>query len=147
MSMRYVSLKALQRSHSARSETSENDWHAPLLNDDTGLLSGARTIRIDPERLAQILGATTKTNQYGDYLSVRCWCAQPPRYSPDSRALKLLSPEAPDEIADPDRWLFLDTETTGLAGGSGTYAFLVGVAWWEDGGLEIEQFFLHEYSE
>jgi uncharacterized protein YprB with RNaseH-like and TPR domain len=147
MSMRYVSLKALQRSHSARSETSENDWHAPLLNDDTGLLSGARTIRIDPERLAQILGATTKTNQYGDYLSVRCWCAQPPRYSPDSRALKLLSPEAPDEIADPDRWLFLDTETTGLAGGSGTYAFLVGVAWWEDGGLEIEQFFLHEYGE
>ncbi|MGB8060395.1 MAG: ribonuclease H-like domain-containing protein [Candidatus Sulfotelmatobacter sp.] len=97
--------------------------------------------------MAQILGATTKTNQYGDYLSVRCWCAQPPRYSPDSRALKLLSPEAPDEIADLDQWLFLDTETTGLAGGSGTYAFLVGIAWWEDGGLEIEQFFLREYSE
>jgi tetratricopeptide (TPR) repeat protein len=34
-----------------------------------------------------------------------------------------------------------------LAGGSGTYAFLVGIAWWEDGGLEIEQFFLREYSE
>src|SRR5689334_10880171 len=147
MSMRYVSLKALQRSHSARWETSENDWHAPLLNDDSGLLSPTRRIRIDPERLAQILGATTKTNQYGDYLSVRCWCAQPPRYSPDNRALKLLSPEAPDEIADPDQWLFLDTETTGLAGGSGTYAFLVGIAWWEGGGLEIEQFFLREYSE
>jgi uncharacterized protein len=147
MSMRYVSLKALQRSHSARSETSENDWHAPLLNDDSGLLSGARTIRIDPERLAQILGATTKNNQHGDYLSVRCWCAQPPRYSPDSRALKLLLPEASDEIADPDQWLFLDTETTGLAGGTGTYAFLVGIAWWEDGALAIEQFFLREYSE
>src|SRR4051812_24064884 len=25
-----------------------------------------------------------------------------------------------------DRWAFLDTETTGLAGGSGTYAFLIG---------------------
>jgi tetratricopeptide (TPR) repeat protein len=58
-----------------------------------------------------------------------------------------LSPEAPDEIADPDQWLFLDTETTGLAGGSGTYAFLVGIAWWEDGGLEIEQFFLRDYNE
>jgi uncharacterized protein len=110
-------------------------------------LSPTRTIRIDPERLAQILGATTKTNQCGDYLSVRCWCAQPPRYSPNSRALKLLSPQAPDQIADPDQWLFLDTETTGLAGGSGTYAFLVGIAWWEGGGLEIEQFFLREYSE
>jgi len=24
---------------------------------------------------------------------------------------------------------------------------LIGVAWWESGGLEIEQFFLHEYCE
>jgi len=56
-------------------------------------------------------------------------------------------PEAPDHIADPEHWLFLDTETTGLAGGSGTYAFLVGVGWWEGGGLEIEQFFMREYSE
>ena len=78
---------------------------------------------------------------------MRCWCAQPPEYSPDLRALKLLTPDAPDEIADADQWLFLDTETTGLAGGSGTYAFLVGIAWWEGGGLEIEQFFLREYSE
>jgi uncharacterized protein YprB with RNaseH-like and TPR domain len=146
MSMRYVSLRALQRSPSARSGPPESRWHTPLPNDDGGLLSPTRTFRIDPERLAQILGATTKTNQYGDYLSVRCWCAQPPRYFPDSRALKLLSPEAPDQITDPDQWLFLDTETTGLAGGSGTYAFLVGVAWWEGGGLEIEQFFLREYS-
>jgi hypothetical protein len=99
------------------------------------------------ERVAQILGATTKTNQYGEYLSVRCWCAQPPKYLPDARALKLLLQAAPDEISDPDQWLFLDTETTGLAGGSGTYAFLVGIAWWEGGGLEIEQLFLREYSE
>src|SRR6266567_4592965 len=72
---------------------------------------------------------------------------QATRYSPDSRALQLLLPEAPDQIADPEHWLFLDTETTGLAGGSGTYAFLVGVGWWEGGGLEIEQFFMREYSE
>ena len=55
----------------------------------------------DPARLSEVLGATPKTNQYGEYLSVRCWCAQPPRYSPDLRALKLLVPDAPDEIADP----------------------------------------------
>jgi hypothetical protein len=145
MSMRYVSLKALQRS--PRSETQER-WHPTLLEDDTGgLPSQAGTIRPNMERPAQILGATTKTNQYGDYLSVRCWCAQPPRFSPDARALRLLLPEKPDEIADPDQWLFLDTETTGLAGGSGTYAFLVGIAWWDGGGLEIEQFFMREYSE
>jgi uncharacterized protein YprB with RNaseH-like and TPR domain len=59
----------------------------------------------------------------------------------------LLSPDGPQSILDPEQWLFLDTETTGLAGGSGTYAFLIGVAWWESGGLEIEQFFLREYCE
>jgi uncharacterized protein len=146
MSIRYVSLKALQRSHSPRSETPESPWPGRLL-DEGGLLSRTRPIRRDPEGLAHILGGTAKTNQYGDYLSVRCWCAQPPRYSPDSRALKLLQPDGPDDIADPDEWLFLDTETTGLAGGSGTYAFLVGVAWWDGGGLEIEQFLMREYSE
>jgi uncharacterized protein YprB with RNaseH-like and TPR domain len=31
--------------------------------------------------------------------------------------------------------------------GARTYAFLVGIAWWEGGGLEIEQFFMRECSE
>ena len=67
---------------------------------------------------------------------LHCWFGEPPRYSPDPRALQLLMPDAPEEVADPEQWLFLDTETTGLAGGTGTYAFLVGLAWWEGGGLE-----------
>jgi uncharacterized protein YprB with RNaseH-like and TPR domain len=149
MSMRYVSfdrvggLKALRRFSAP--EALAGGWQSFLLNDAE---SQSRTTRTqhDPNRLSQTLGATTKTNQYGDYLSVRCWCAQPPRYSPDLHALRLLMPEAAEEISDPEQWLFLDTETTGLAGGSGTYAFLVGLAWWDGGGLEIEQFFLREYS-
>ncbi|HET6176124.1 MAG TPA: ribonuclease H-like domain-containing protein, partial [Candidatus Sulfotelmatobacter sp.] len=145
MSTRYVSLKALERP--PRSDSGEGRWHPTLLDETRGLPSGTTGIGPNLERLVQVLGATTKTNQYGEYLSVRCWSAQPPRFVPDARALRLLVPDTPDEVADPDQWLFLDTETTGLAGGSGTYAFLVGVAWWEDGGLEIEQFFLREYSE
>jgi uncharacterized protein YprB with RNaseH-like and TPR domain len=144
MSTRYVSLKALHRP--PRSEAQESRRHSTV-QDTGGLLSGITGIRPNMARLAQVLGATTKTNQYGEYLSVRCWCARPARFLPDTRALKLLLPDTPDEVADPDQWLFLDTETTGLAGGSGTYACLVGIAWWEDGGLEIEQFFLREYSE
>jgi uncharacterized protein len=142
---RVLGLKALRRSSTP--EAPASGGQASLLNDNGESYSRTTPLRCDPERLSQVLGATPKANQYGDYLSVRCWCAQPPRYSPDLSALKLLMPEAPAEIADPGQWLFLDTETTGLAGGSGTYAFLVGVAWWEDGGLEIEQFFLREYSE
>jgi uncharacterized protein len=62
-------------------------------------------------------------------------------------ALRLLAPNAPADVADPRQWLFLDTETTGLTGGTGTYAFLVGIAWWDAGGLEVEQFFMREHSE
>jgi len=59
----------------------------------------------------------------------------------------LLAPGAPEDIADTGQWLFLDTETTGLTGGTGTYPFLIGLAWWEGGGLEVEQLFMREYSE
>lgn len=144
MSTRYVSLKALQRP--PRSEAEATRWHQTALPDSES--SGrVGAIRPNVERLAQALGATIKANEYGEHLSVRCWCAQPPRFAPDASALKLLLPEAPDEVADPNQWLFLDTETTGLSGGSGTYPFLVGIAWWEGGGLEIEQLFMREYSE
>ena len=47
----------------------------------------------------------------------------------------------------PRRWLFLDTETTGLAGGSGTYAFLIGVGSIGDDGFRVRQFFMRDYSE
>jgi uncharacterized protein len=143
MSTRYVSIKALQRP--PRSASDGSTAYPTLLGDADGILS--QPVRPNVERLAQILGATTKTNQYGEHLSARCWCAQPAPFSPDARALKLLLPEAPDQIADPDEWLFLDTETTGLSGGSGTYPFLVGLAWWDGGGFEIEQLFMREYSE
>lgn len=38
--------------------------------------------------------------------------------------------------------LLLDTETTGLAGGTGTVPFLIGCAWWEAGTLRTRQWFL-----
>lgn len=47
----------------------------------------------------------------------------------------------------PERWAFLDTETTGLAGGSGTYAFLVGIGSIDCDGFRVRQFFMRDYSE
>ncbi|MFL6417558.1 MAG: ribonuclease H-like domain-containing protein [Bryobacteraceae bacterium] len=49
--------------------------------------------------------------------------------------------------APPQRWAFLDTETTGLAGGSGTYAFLVGVGRITAEGFRVRQFFMRDYDE
>jgi uncharacterized protein len=46
------------------------------------------------------------------------------------------------------RILFLDTETTGLAGGTGTLPFLAGLGWLEpDGGFAVEQLFCREPCE
>lgn len=48
--------------------------------------------------------------------------------------------------AEPRVLLFLDLETTGLAGGAGTYAFLVGCAFFEPHGFRIRQYFLPGYQ-
>jgi uncharacterized protein len=48
---------------------------------------------------------------------------------------------------DPRRVAYLDTETTGLAGGSGTYAFLIGVGALTEDGFELRHFFMRDYSE
>jgi uncharacterized protein YprB with RNaseH-like and TPR domain len=45
---------------------------------------------------------------------------------------------------DPGRIAYLDTETTGLTGGAGTYAFTAAVATPIDCGLRVAQFFLPE---
>ncbi|MBI3680976.1 MAG: ribonuclease H-like domain-containing protein [Acidobacteria bacterium] len=50
-------------------------------------------------------------------------------------------------LCEPQRWCFLDTETTGLAGGTGTYAFLIGVGWISAGGFHLKQYFLRDPGE
>lgn len=48
---------------------------------------------------------------------------------------------------DARKCLFLDTETTGLSGGAGTVAFLVGVGFIEGNALMIEQYLMRDYSD
>ncbi len=43
--------------------------------------------------------------------------------------------------------LFLDTETTGLMGGTGTFPFLIGLGWFEAGGFVTRQLFARDFSE
>jgi uncharacterized protein YprB with RNaseH-like and TPR domain len=105
------------------------------------------------DRLAEMLGAGVNRNHYGEHLSLRQWYATPEMCPSDARSLGLLLPCSADseELAtiatDPLQWLFLDTETTGLAGGTGTYPFMVGIAWWDAGGLQVEQFFMRDLNE
>ncbi|MGN7916023.1 ribonuclease H-like domain-containing protein [Lysobacter antibioticus] len=59
-------------------------------------------------------------------------------------SLSLAFAKRPDDALDPRRLMFFDTETTGLAGGTGTRAFMIGAADWHrdavhGDGLRIRQ--------
>jgi hypothetical protein len=56
----------------------------------------------------------------------------------------LLSQFGKDSI-DFERIAFIDTETTGLSGGIGVCAFLVGIGYMSSEGFAVEQFFMHDY--
>lgn len=47
----------------------------------------------------------------------------------------------------PENILFLDTETTGLHGGAGTVAFLVGIGQFKDGEFAVTQYLMRDYDE
>jgi uncharacterized protein YprB with RNaseH-like and TPR domain len=109
----------------------------------------------EDDALGRLLGATVNVNHYGEHLAVRRWFPTPEFCAPDAQALDLLAQDrdaalgrrARAALEDPEKWLFLDTETTGLSGGTGTYAFLVGVAWWDAGGVQTEQFVMRDFTE
>jgi uncharacterized protein len=107
------------------------------------------------DAFAQIIGAGVATNRFGQHLALRKWFSTPASFEPSSVSLELLAKARDIELTrrtraaleDPSKWLFLDTETTGLAGGTGTYPFLIGIAWWDAGGLQVEQFFMRDFAD
>jgi uncharacterized protein YprB with RNaseH-like and TPR domain len=62
-------------------------------------------------------------------------------------ARRILARQAPLELVDAARALFIDTETTGLAGGTGTYVFLVGLGYFDGPVLRIRQYFMRHPGE
>jgi len=139
----------------------------PAATDRFSRLAALRPARSVPSRpaplrapdqedsIAHLLGAGVAKNHFGEHLAIRNWFSTPEFSEPSAVALELLSRTRDAEMSrrtraaleDPAKWLFLDTETTGLAGGTGTYPFLVGIAWWDAGGLQVEQFFMRDFSE
>jgi hypothetical protein len=110
---------------------------------------------LDECALARLLGAAIFSTKYGSHLSIRNWYATPefPEVAPAALDLLCKTQDAARTkrwraaAEDPEKWLFLDAETTGLAGGTGTYAFLIGIAWWDSGGLQLEQLMMRDFSE
>lgn len=77
-------------------------------------------------------------------LTARPWLPTLPALDPQIALLLLAERES--FLPPLTDWLFLDLETTGLAGGTGTYAFLVGLAQLVPGGLRLRQFFLRDLA-
>jgi uncharacterized protein YprB with RNaseH-like and TPR domain len=109
----------------------------------------------EEDELSRLLGAGIATNRYGEHVCVRNWYCSPEFAEASGVTLELLSRtrdaalsrRTQAALADPMKWLFLDTETTGLSGGTGTYPFLIGLAWWDSGGLQAEQLFMRDFGE
>jgi len=108
-----------------------------------------------PRSLEGLLDGAIEENERGRLLVVRRRFPVDHRHGAQSLlaareaaplALSLLG-RAGGEVALAHRLLYLDTETTGLAGGTGTYAFLVGVGFFDGDDFEVRQFFMRDLDE
>jgi uncharacterized protein YprB with RNaseH-like and TPR domain len=114
-------------------------------------------------RLVQILNGTNACNQWGDFVLVRKNFDQTElhreiRLTPCSKisgemlsqlcSTKRSSSSKEEQIPfDLRKAVFLDCETTGLAGGAGTYAFLVGLGYLSGNEFVVEQYFMQDFHQ
>ena len=125
-----------------------------------GLHQGVRHLKPQPRRqgpgIEELLAGEVVELEQGSFFQYRE--VHPLDYHHGHHTLaELLShtPQGPALLARDERlagvefqrMAFVDTETTGLAGGSGTYAFLVGVGLFEGESFTIHQFFMRDYGE
>jgi uncharacterized protein len=112
--------------------------------------------QVDLERVADSLGGRLLTTTFGRCLAIDR------RYESDRwhgdvqigdcelsdfDSLRILdSGIAPDSESSTPRAVFIDLETTGLSGGAGTVAFLVGCAYFDAGALQVRQFLLSSFT-
>ena len=117
--------------------------------------TGRYEATVDLDRVADVLGGRVITNGFGRTLVIdRRY--ESDRYHGahrvgdcelrDGEGLRLLDPALPGPEGCGTRALFLDLETTGLSGGAGTVAFLIGCGWFDLGAFQVRQFLLPSYA-
>jgi uncharacterized protein YprB with RNaseH-like and TPR domain len=109
-----------------------------------------------PVPLEELVDGMRRENERGEFFVVETSVHLEVRHGdvPLSR-LHTVDPEtvgvlaAEPELGDFDlrQAVFLDTETTGLAGGTGTAAFLIGAGWVEGDRFVVRQYFMRDYHE
>jgi len=108
----------------------------------------------DRDRSASILGGRSLTNEFGSYVYrmeqniQSCHDLRQSNgklFSKIDGLVTLLQGE--EVVCELGQIVFLDTETTGLSGGTGTYAFLVGIGFWDGSTFAVEQFLMRDFHE
>ncbi|MDJ0523554.1 MAG: ribonuclease H-like domain-containing protein [Planctomycetota bacterium] len=110
----------------------------------------------EPVPLAELVGGVERETSHGPMLFVerRFPLALDHGRIPLAKALRHPVPLKPRErgpcrrkALDAREPVFIDTETSGLAGGTGTVAFLVGAGWIEDDAFVLRQYYMRDYPE
>ena len=108
----------------------------------------------NPFTIEQILEGQSLENSQGETFVVET--RYPPGYRLGQRGIATTAPlhaigrwANADHIRDfpPQSFAYLDTETTGLSGGTGTYAFLIGVGRFDGEEFRLAQFFMRDPAE
>ena len=113
----------------------------------------------DPKKarlLQELLPGEERENEHGRFYSVEA-ALKPSHWhgnqcvadflSVDMDALSVLAGNADLAAMNVRDGLYLDTETTGLSGGTGTVAFLIGLGWFEGSTFVTRQLFARDYPE
>jgi hypothetical protein len=119
--------------------------------------TGGYEASVEPSRVGEVLGGRPVQTRFGTCLVIDR------RYESDRRHGDVLIADCQLEgaagldslrVLDPallvdsglSRTVFIDLETTGLSGGAGTVAFLVGCGFFDLGAFQVRQFLLTSYS-
>lgn len=115
--------------------------------------NGGYEATIVPERVGEILGGRAVHTRFGSCLAIDRRYESDRRHGSisisecdldDGTGLRLLDPSLAD--GPMGRTIFIDLETTGLSGGAGTVAFLVGCGYFDLGAFQVRQFLLTSYT-
>ena len=114
---------------------------------------GGYETTVDPTRVGELLGGRPVHTRFGECLAIDRRYEADRRHGTvpigdcelaDGNGLTLLDPSLSGASAD--RTVFIDLETTGLSGGAGTVAFLVGCGWFDLGAFQVRQFLLTSFA-
>ena len=119
-----------------------------------GVQLGAKNLQPAPRRvefpIESVVGGETQQTEFGEAFLVERFIpadelhgAKALRFPATIDKLAIWAADNRVALFPPERFLFLDTESTGLWG-SGTLAFLVGLGRFEAGGFRQKQYFLRE---